>query len=157
MVEELEAELAAMQIRDAERQIMADRRDMDSKTEGRTQKVDCTPTETALCLGGTGRFRVEVMWRTPTGESGDGQAVPFLLDTGFFWFFDSRNIELVVKVLDACSSPFESFWVFASGLTNVEVDLRVTDTLTGEMRVYRNPQGQSFQPIQDTAAFATCQ
>ena len=83
--------------------------------------------------------------------------MPFRRDTGLFWFFDQGNVELVVKVLDACAPPFDRFWVFASGLTNVEVDLRVTDTMTDEVRVYRNAQAQSFQPIQDTDAFATCQ
>lgn len=47
-------------------------------------------------------------------------------------------------------------WVFAGGLTNVKVDLTITDMANGASKVYHNPQGTAFQPIQDTSAFATC-
>ena len=57
-----------------------------------------------------------------------------------------------VKVLDACSFA-GSTWVFAAGLTNVEVVLTVTDTVTGATRRYRNPKGTAFAPVQDTSAF----
>ena len=168
MLEQVQAELAETQRRLRTEEIVAERiaaektaesdsSESDSSPSPAPQKADCTPSATELCLGEQGRFRVEATWRTPTGETGDGQAVPFRRDTGLFWFFDQGNVELVVKVLDACAPPFDRFWVFASGLTNVEVDLRVTDTMTDEVRVYRNAQAQSFQPIQDTDAFATCQ
>ena len=42
------------------------------------------------------------------------------------------------------------------GLTNVEVELTVTDTETAEVRSYFNPLGKAFAPVQDIAAFATC-
>lgn len=78
-------------------------------------------------------------------------------DYGVFFFFDPDNIEMVVKVLDACNlEGFNSFWVFAGGLTNVEVELTVTDTQTGQIKTYSNPLNTPFQPIQDTQAFATC-
>jgi len=76
-------------------------------------------------------------------------------DTGYFWFFNASNVEMVVKVLDTCSFT-DRFWVFAGGLTNVRVDITVTDTETGVVRTYRNPLNTPFQPIQDTNAFATC-
>ena len=61
------------------------------------------------------------------------------------------------KVLNACSfSGAPRFWVFAAGLTNVEVKLKVTDTETGQVREYKNPLNRPFQPIQDTDAFASC-
>lgn len=101
------------------------------------------------------RFKIEVEWETPTGVSGDGQAVQLTRDTGYFWFFGQENVEVVVKVLDACSFSGH-YWVFAAGLTNVRTVLRVEDTLTGVIRTYVNPQGRSFLPIQDTAAFETC-
>ena len=47
-------------------------------------------------------------------------------------------------------------WVFAAGLTDVEVDLVVEDTLTGDIQEYHNDQKTRFQPIQDTTAFSTC-
>jgi hypothetical protein len=40
--------------------------------------------------------------------------------------------------------------------TDVNVILTVTDTQTGAIQTYTNPQGTPFQPIQDTNAFATC-
>ena len=77
-------------------------------------------------------------------------------DTGYFWFFVPENVELVVKVLDGCHGPSPRYWVFAGGLTNARVTLRVTDLSTGDVRVYDKPQGPAFPPIQDTSAFATC-
>ena len=46
--------------------------------------------------------------------------------------------------------------MFAAGLTDVEVLLTVTDTVSGETRDYVNVLGTPFQPIQDTAHFAVC-
>ena len=51
----------------------------------------------ALCLGG--RFKVEVAWETANRE-GPGNAVALTDDTGYFWFFDPANVEVVVKALD---------------------------------------------------------
>jgi hypothetical protein len=114
----------------------------------------CVDTDTAMCLNG-GRFKVEATWSTPTNSNNTaGHAVKLTGDTGYFWFFSSANVEIVVKALNACSA-FNSQWVFASGLTNVDVTLKVTDTQTGKTRTYKNPNGTSFLPVQDTAAF-TC-
>jgi hypothetical protein len=71
------------------------------------------------------------------------------------WFFSSVNVETVVKVINACALN-NRFWVFAGGLTDVRVDLKVTDTKNGTVKTYVNPLGAPFQPIQDTSAFATC-
>jgi Leucine-rich repeat (LRR) protein len=114
----------------------------------------CFPGATNLCVANQ-RFKVEAAWRTGDGRSGAGQAVALTGDTGYFWFFDASNVEAVVKVLDACTLN-QRFWVFAGGLTDVQVDLTVTDTASGAVRMWRNPQGTAFQPIQDTGAFATC-
>lgn len=116
----------------------------------------CQPDATTHCLN-DGRFRVSVVWETPGGDSGPGRALLPSDDSGEFWFFGPNNTELIVKVLDACANPdFNTFWVFAAGLTNVEVTLTVTDTETGQSKVYENPQGRFFRPVLDTAAFATC-
>ena len=42
------------------------------------------------------------------------------------------------------------------GLTDVRVDLTVTDTVTGAVRQYSNQQGEKFRPILDTSAFPSC-
>jgi len=121
----------------------------------RVNRLSCAPSDTALCLNG-GRFRVEAEWRTPQGRTGRARGVPLTADTGYFWFFGEANVEAVVKVLDACTGANPRFWVFAAGLTNVEVDLTVADTIAGTTRAYHNVLRTPFQPIQDTAAFATC-
>jgi len=114
----------------------------------------CDGGDDALCVQ-NGRFRVEALWRTSDGQSGRGHAVALSADSGYFWFFDPANIELVTKVLDACAD-FDRFWVFAGGLTNVDVELRVTDAETGLVRTYRNPLDQAFRPLQDASAFDSC-
>ena len=113
--------------------------------------IGCSPDGSTLCLN-TGRFKVQAAWMTADGASGAGRAVILTGDTGYFWFFSSNNIEIVVKVVDG-RAVNSYFWVFAGGLTNVSVVLTVTDTQTGLSKTYRNPQGAPFQPIQDTAAF----
>jgi hypothetical protein len=61
----------------------------------------------------------------------------------------------VVKVLDGCAIT-QHWWVFAGGLTDVEVTMVVTDTEAGDHRTYFNPQRTPFTPLQDTTAFDTC-
>jgi len=134
----------------------------------------CQDDANRICLQ-QGRFRVSAAWQTAQGASGAGQAVRLTPDTGWFWFFDPNNLEVVVKVLDGCAvgAPRTStaevssqgadtsygslaqgrFWVFAGGLTNVEVQLTVTDTTTGAVKTYQNSQSTPFAPLQDTAAF----
>jgi hypothetical protein len=103
------------------------------------------------------RFHVSVAYRDFQGIAGDGNAIRFTPDSGYFWFFDRDNVEVVLKVLDACDvAGFNSFWVFAAGLTNVEVDITVEDTWTGQTWSRSNPLSETFQPVLDTAAFKTC-
>jgi hypothetical protein len=112
---------------------------------------ECAPSATALCLL-QGRFRVEAAWRTAT-DRGAARAHPETADSGAFWFFGPDNLELLVKVLDACPTPSQHVWVYAAGLTDVEVELTVTEMATGRKKTYRNPLGRPFAPILDTAAF----
>jgi hypothetical protein len=116
-------------------------------------KASCVEGATNLCLNG-GRFRVSATWRTGT-NSGQGQAVRLTGDTGYFWFFDRENIEVILKTLNGCGQN-NRFWVFGAGLTSVRTEITVEDTVTGIAKKYSNPLGTPFQPIQDTQAFATC-
>ncbi len=109
----------------------------------------CTPSDTALCLQG-GRFKVQASFRTPQGDTGVGHAVGITPDTGYFWFFNPENIEVVLKVLDARSFT-DFWWVFYGALSNVEYTLIVTDTETGQTKSYINPQGV-LASIADTRA-----
>ena len=111
----------------------------------------CIAGPTSLCLN-SGRFKLEVRWTDFEGKTGVGTAVPLTADTGYFWFFSSSNVELVVKVLDARSLNGH-FWVFYGALSNVEYTMTVTDTQTGSVKTYSNPSGR-FASVGDTAAFA---
>ncbi len=113
----------------------------------------CDPGAGHLCLL-DGRFAVRATWSTADAT---GMATPVELQSGggTFWFFNPANPELTVKVLDGCAA-FGHFWVFAAGLTDVEVLLQVTDTEIGVTRNYYSQAGSRFEPVQDTAAFATC-
>ncbi len=111
----------------------------------------CVPNGTTLCLN-NGRFRVQATFATPQGQTGNATAIPETSDTGMFWFFSPNNVEAIVKVVNGCSFN-QRFWVFAGGLTNVQVTTTVTDTTTGTSRTYTNAQGVPFAPIQDTSAF----
>ncbi|HEY6051229.1 MAG TPA: IPT/TIG domain-containing protein, partial [Thermoanaerobaculia bacterium] len=113
----------------------------------------CASSATVLCLNG-GRFRVEARWRvTAPAEprSGSGTGVPLTSDTGYFWFFSSSNIELVVKVVDG-RAVNGKFWVFYGALSDVEYQITVTDLVTGAVKVYSNPAG-TLASVADTNAF----
>ncbi|HKD18915.1 MAG TPA: hypothetical protein VKG23_13770 [Thermoanaerobaculia bacterium] len=112
----------------------------------------CVPDATTLCLQNN-RYRVTAFWTRPDNSSGAGNGVSLTSDSGYFWFFSNTNIELIVKVLNGCAIN-SSYWVFAAGLTNVNVTVIVEDTVTGASQTYLNPQSQAYQPLQDTAAFS---
>jgi hypothetical protein len=110
----------------------------------------CNPDGNTLCLN-NGRFEVQASF----GSSGTAQVVKLTDDTGYLWFFSSSNVEAVIKILNGCGLGGH-YWVFAGGLTNVNVTITVTDTQAHVSRTYTNPPNTTFLPIQDTSAFATC-
>lgn len=114
----------------------------------------CIPNDTTLCVGNS-RFSVRATFDDGHGNAGQAQAVALTGDTGYFWFFNAANVEMVTKLLDAC--PLNNkFWFFAGGLTNVKVVTTVLDTKTGATKTYTNPPNTTFLPIQDTSAFGAC-
>jgi plastocyanin len=116
----------------------------------------CIAGPETLCVNG-GRFQVEVAWRIPDGSTGAGKAVPIpsAPDSGLFYFFNTSNIEMLLKVLNACGLN-QRYWVFFAATTNVELAVVVTDTQTGQTRSYFNPLNRPAPPVQDTDAFPTC-
>jgi C4-type Zn-finger protein len=114
----------------------------------------CIAGGSKICLA-DGRFRVRAIWTDRSGLKAQATGSALTADTGYFWFFDPANIELVVKTLDACGFN-QRQWVFAGGLTDVEVILQVDDTVTGDSRTYFAREGGSFVPIRDTDAFVEC-
>lgn len=113
----------------------------------------CVPGPTRLCLQ-EGRFAVTANWQTQDA-AGAGQSLPLTVDTGAFWFFQRDNLELTVKVLNGCGVN-ERHWVFLSGLTDVEVEVTVEDTLTGKTWTHEHPSGTALQPRLDTSALEAC-
>ena len=74
-----------------------------------------------------------------------------------FYTFEDGNVELFIKMVDACTHPsFVSFWLFAAGATNAEAEIVVRDTQTGLTRTILNPSGQLFVTYANNRAFETC-
>ncbi len=110
----------------------------------------CAGDPTSLCLSG-GRFKAQVAWRDFAGHTGAGQAVPLTGDTGYFWFFDANNVEVVLKTLDG-RAVNGHWWAFYASLSNVQYVITVTDIVTGATKTYVNPAGR-FASVGDTTAF----
>jgi photosystem II stability/assembly factor-like uncharacterized protein len=111
------------------------------------------PETTELLLLGD-RFRVTGQW-SHSGGSGSATGVPITSNTGYLWFFDADNVELLIKVLDGCAIN-DRVWVLAGGLTDVGVEVVVEDTLTGERRTLQSDAGGLFESVLDTSAFDVC-
>ena len=124
-----------------------------------TGGTGCVGSSTLLCINN--RFAITAQYSTVEGGglSGSGQAIPFsslgLDDGGSFWFFDSTNPEILVKIINGCASGGH-YWVFFAATTNVGFSLTVIDTATSSQRTYSNPDLTAAQPVQDTSAFSTC-
>jgi hypothetical protein len=121
----------------------------------------CVPSAATLCLDdqpGDKRFKVEVLYQTSQGGglAGNGNAIPLsplgVNRGGLFWFFSADNPEMLVKVLNACSTSTPSYWVFYSAGTNVGFSVTVTDSVTGRTKTYSNPDLTSAPPVTDTSA-----
>ena len=113
----------------------------------------CTPDSSTICIMNN-RFSVRLTYDIGQGPK-PMTAIKYTANTGLFWFADASNIEVILKMVDACS--FNSrFWVFVGGTTDVGVVITVTDTKNGTVKTYTHPRGSNFVTITDTGAFATC-
>jgi len=113
----------------------------------------CVPSATTICLSG-GRFAVSLQFRDQ-GQLKDATAIKYTDASGLFWFFGSDNIEVLMKILNACGLN-NRYWVFNAATTNVEFHLKVVDTKTGTVKTYDSAAGPPAPAITDTGAFATC-
>jgi hypothetical protein len=95
-----------------------------------------------------GRFRLSADYTTYDGTPGIGKAVYLTPDTGYFWFFDSANVEVVPKMVNSCAGS-NSVAIYAGGLTDLGVTLHVTDTRDGTSMDYQNAIGTGFRMIRD--------
>jgi hypothetical protein len=116
-----------------------------------TQGFTVTAPPNVLSLDG-GRFAVSLGRGTPA-EGTIPLAPAFQLSdlSGYFWFFDSENAEVTVKLLDG-SAVNGHFWLFAATMTDQPFTLQVIDTQcpTCPSKLYVNPAGknQSFIDVQ---------
>lgn len=117
-----------------------------------TQPAACVASATQVCLLNN-RFGVKVAFND--GAAKTATAIKYTSDSGLFWFFDQANIEVLVKMIDACSFN-QRFWVYSGGTTDLDVTITVTDSKTGQVKTYNNPRGTAFKTITDGGAFATC-
>ena len=117
------------------------------------------PTELLL----DGRFRVSLLRGativSPTLVTGGEPAAAVKLSdlSGYFWFFDSANVEVTVKIIDG--TPVNGhFWLFAATMTDQPFVLEVLDTsiicavAPCRTNFYVNPAGKN-QNFIDVRAF----
>lgn len=106
-------------------------------------------------ISGSSRTRIRLAgasFQRRDGSMGSASAKAITGDSGYFWFFEEDNVEVVVKVLDGCSANGMS-WVFAAGLTNAETRLTVTDTRRAPRRPTRARPERPSSPSRTRARF----
>ena len=116
-----------------------------------TAEGACQPDGETLCLH-NGRYELVANWTT-SGGSGAAKVVPKATrDSGLFRFFDADNWEIVIKVLDGCAVNGHH-WVYGASTTDLGYEIRVRDTTTDDVEVYRNEPGRPAPAITDGKAF----
>ena len=108
----------------------------------------------------SGRFRATIQARDPrTGRIAAGAAIPRGDGFGYFslpdFTGDPSFPEIFVKMVDATAQPGGYFWVFHTGLTDLDYTLTVTDVSTGAVRTYSGgaTDGTRLCGEADTTAF----
>jgi hypothetical protein len=96
------------------------------------------------------RFEASLTWHTAIA-SGVGVSEAVTDNSGYFWFFDPSNPELLVKVIDG-RAVNGHFWVFLGGLSDVAYTLTLTDRATDKVRTYTNTPG-AVTSRADTSSF----
>jgi len=98
----------------------------------------CRSALNTLCTGSE-RFKVQVDWYNQfDNTNGVGRAIEGSDGAGFFTFGDPSNVELMVKVQESGNGVRVSY----GQLTNLFFEMFVTDTRTGNYKVYYGTAGQ---------------
>jgi hypothetical protein len=123
---------------------------------------NCVAGPNNLCLLGD-RFRVTLSATDPrTGRFAVGQALAQGDRFGYFslpaFTGDPTFPEVLAKMVDATTAPPPIggfFWVFHTGLTDLQYSMTVVDTVTGTVKVYQNDRSDPSRLCggADTAAF----
>ena len=112
----------------------------------------CVADSRTACLHDS-RYAVGVDWWADGGESNQASVVHAgTNDSALFWFFQSDNWEVLIKVLGACGLNGH-MWVSAASVTDRGFSIRVADTVTGSVKEYRNEPGARAPAVMDTTAF----
>jgi hypothetical protein len=83
------------------------------------------PTDLAVLVGD--RFQVTVEWvNVRDNIKGKGHATELTDESAAFWFFDHKNLEVTVKVLDG-RAVNGHWWVFIANMTDLEVKITVLE------------------------------
>ena len=123
-----------------------------------SKTVDVIPASHDLFLQ-DGEFRVRVEWSTSDGVlRGEAYGVPLSDDAGYLWFFEGKNPEILVKILDG--RPVNGhWWVFISSNTNLEFKVYVEQLINipnpppfYQEKIYVSPAGANKNFI-DTETF----
>jgi len=112
--------------------------------------------DSGICLDG--RFEAMASWRRSPGQpaqDAEALALPERPRSGIFAFGGGDDAQLVVSVLDGCAVNGH-FWVYLAGATDLDVAVRVRDTLTGRTWVHHAAGDGEDAFVRDTDAFATC-
>lgn len=114
----------------------------------------CSPGDELLLRN---RFVLTATYEELTGRLGIALACPLFVASGYFFFFDPTNLEIPVKLLNACFGQIPpGNWFFAAGLTNFGVEISVLDLFSGRLVRYRNPTGRFFDLIIDQQTGFPC-
>ena len=118
----------------------------------------CDADATTVCLHDS-RYQVRAVWwkGVPAAERDAPTNAASIVhagtnETGLLWFVERDNWEILIKVLDGCSIN-GSMWVFGASTTDLGYSIEVADTVTGNVREYRNEPGRPAPAITDVTAF----
>jgi hypothetical protein len=107
----------------------------------------CRQDVDTLCLLNN-RFAIEVTWRNQfDGSTGVGRQKKLSDLTGAFSFSDPSNLEILIKTLDFGDKILAIY----GSLSNFEYAIRVTDTITGQVKTYQNAAGNYCGGIDENA------
>ena len=114
------------------------------------------PDSSQLCLH-DGRFSATAEYRDPrTAEWKPAAANSLTRDAGYYTFLQPGNVEIFLKVLDACATNGR-YWVYMGGATDLAVRVRVghqpEDEAERRVRDYETARGP-FVAVRDSRAFA---
>ena len=112
--------------------------------------TDCAPETASLVF--TDGFKVAICYETPGGEVGEGKAgIWASRESGLLWFFNPKNAEVLVKVLDGCGQNGHR-WVYVGPVTDLAFNLYV-QSADGTNWSHHNRQGRTAVSRSDNYAF----